>query len=418
MAKHPSGDFSVDPSSEPDARTSLAEFQSRLQFLQLNSDDIARLRTLLTPFRARTDEFVTQFYAHLQSFQETSRFLDGPERLARLQKLQREHFESLLQAEWDEAYVEQRRRVGKRHADVGLPPQLFLGAYAQYIQFCFRSCAGLDEEVPPEYVEKMLTLVKVILLDIGLTLDSYFEQSTQELRRALELYWKSTLDVRQFAQLTSHDLKTPLATIANLCDEALDEFGGQMPAEAAELIAKAQQRTFQTSQMIDELLQSTVNYQNDDAQQNFLTQAMLEEVADRLKPAARLAAVELMLPSDAPLVCGNRIRLREAFYNVIANAIKYNDSDAAFVQVSWQCGGRQIVFRIEDNGPGIPATESERIFAPFRRLPQHRGSPGSGLGLYFAKQLVEESGGHIWLDTTTAEGSVFVISLPEPATSR
>lgn len=394
------------------AGVSIEELRARLQFLQLDEQDAQRLRSMLDPFRELTELFVEQFYDHLQAFDATSRFLEDPHRLARLQKLQRDHFESLLKAEWDELYLENRRRVGARHADVGLPPQLFLGAYVQYIQFCFRYCGQMQEDVPDEFVERSLALIKVILLDIGLTLDSYFEQSTRELRQALELYWKSTLDLRQFAQLTSHDLKTPLATVANLCDEALDEFGDQMPEEARKLIAKAQQRTYQTSQMIDELLQSTLNYQSADSKAEFCSQAMLDEIADRLQSAAQVAGVSLQVAGDAPKVWGNRVRLREAFYNVIANAVKYNDSDAGRVVVRWQSDGRRIVFDVEDNGPGIPVAEAERVFAPFRRLPQHRETPGSGLGLYFAKQLIEESGGHIWLTSESPHGSTFHISLP------
>ncbi len=74
------------------------------------------------------------------------------------------------------------------------------------------------------------------------------------------MYWKANIELRQFAHLASHDLKTPLATVANFCDEAIDEFGGQMPDEAKALIESARQRTFRMSRMIDELLSVTTSF--------------------------------------------------------------------------------------------------------------------------------------------------------------
>ena len=68
-----------------------------------------------------------------------------------------------------------------------------------------------------------------------------------------------------------------------------------------------------------------------------------------------------------------------------------------------------------DNGPGIPPEERERIFAPFRRLSQHRDRPGSGLGLYFAKNLIAQQGGRIWVESTPGEGSRFCVQLASAA---
>jgi signal transduction histidine kinase len=66
-----------------------------------------------------------------------------------------------------------------------------------------------------------------------------------------------------------------------------------------------------------------------------------------------------------------------------------------------------------DNGPGIPPEERERLFAPFRRLAMHRDRPGSGLGLYFTKNLVTQLGGRIWVESEPGAGSRFHVQLPE-----
>src|SRR5581483_8181592 len=111
------------------------------------------------------------------------------------------HFESMLEGDWSEAYVEQRKRVGQAHAEIGIEPVMFLGAYNQYVQLCFRHFAKKLDATGHEELERLLAAFKAIFLDIGLTLDAYFQQSTQRLRQALDMYWKANTELKQFAQL-------------------------------------------------------------------------------------------------------------------------------------------------------------------------------------------------------------------------
>jgi len=329
----------------------------------------------------------------------------------RLKQLQRAHLESMLEARWDEAYVERRRRVGQTHADVGIDPAVFLGAYNQYVQLCFRRFApGLQATHRPE-LERLLAVLKAVFLDVGLTLEAYFQQSTQTLRRALDMYWNANAELKQFAQLTSHDLKTPLATVANLCDEALDEFGSQMPAEARKLVEAARQRTFRMSDMIDELLTSAVPVEGLDVEEVVATGAVLSEAIDRLKPTFEAKAISLTIADPIPHVWGNRIWLREAFYNVLANAAKFIDKNPKRINIDVESKADDCIISICDNGPGIPREELQRIFVPFRRLPAHRNLPGSGLGLYFTHSLIEHQGGKVWAESEVGQGTCFYFAL-------
>ena len=72
------------------------------------------------------EQFVEAFYAHLLAFDETGAFLQDPDLVARLKKSQREHFESMLAAEWTPEYVPQRFQVGEVHAEAGIDPEHFL----------------------------------------------------------------------------------------------------------------------------------------------------------------------------------------------------------------------------------------------------------------------------------------------------
>jgi signal transduction histidine kinase len=390
------------------------EIERRTRFLQLNEEDRERLAELAPLYERCAEAFVADFYRHLLSFPQTASFLQNEELVKRLKRAQDEHFKSMLAARWDVEYVQQRYRVGKAHADVGIEPEWFLGAYNQYAQYCFRQFSrGVGAEAQQQ-VERLLSLFKAIFLDIGLTLDAYFAQATQKLRHALDMLWKANLELKNFAHLASHDLKTPLATVANLCDEALDEFGHRMPDAARQLIEAARTRTFRMSQMIDELLSSNISALETETNDVVSSEAALHEAADRLRPLLDARRVQLALPTNPPLVWGNRVRLREAFYNLLSNAAKFVAEGTGRIEVGCQPTKDGYLFSFRDNGPGIPADELERIFSPFRRLPEHQGLPGSGLGLYFARNLIEHQGGKVWAESELGRGSRFCVLLRAP----
>jgi signal transduction histidine kinase len=405
-ADHPANGLSERPPlSEP---SSLPE---RLDFLEISESDRARLRDLAQKLKSCAPAFVEVFYRHLFAFEQTARYLQDPALVARLKEAQRRHLESMLEADWDDQYVDRRYRVGDVHAQVGINPHMFLGAYNQYLQFCLRELS-VDLDAPArEFAEQILSLQKAVFLDVGLTLEAYFTQSTLELRQALDLVYRANTELRQFAQLTSHDLKTPLATMANLCDEVLDEFGGQIPGEAAGLIKTARDRAFRMSKTIDELLSSTMSLHTEAVLDHVATQDLLQEVIEQVRPMLKQKKIELNVNGELPTVLGDQARLREVFYNLLSNAIKFSDKPQGRIEISCQSGDHECVFAVADNGPGIPVDELSRVFVPFRRLPSHRNTPGSGLGLYFAKTIVEQQQGRIWAESELGRGSTFYVAL-------
>lgn len=383
----------------------------RLAFLQLGEHDAQQLRGLAEVFEQFAGEFVDAFYSHLFAFDETARFLRDPALVARLKQAQHHHLAAMLQAHWDADYVQRCHRVGQAHAEAGVEPEVFLGAYNQYVQFCLPRF----ESAAPGGAATLLPLVKAIFLDIGLTIDAYFSQATQTLRQALDMYWRANVELKQFAQLASHDLKTPLATVANLCDEALDEFGDQMPSGARQLVEAARQRTFRMSTMIDELLASTTTGDAVEANEEFSLDAALAEAVERVRPLLEQKQIRLQLPAHYPRAWGNRVRLREALYNLLSNAAKFIDKQPGAITISVEVRTDVCILCIADNGPGIPPEELERIFVPFRRLPAHRHLPGSGLGLYFTKTMIEHQGGRVWAESQPGQGSRFYVQLRREA---
>ena len=155
------------------------ERRRRQSFLTISTADSAPLHRLREVFARYATTFAERFYQHLLSDPGTAQFLQDPQQLERLKKLQAAYFAELLEGVFDEAYFEGRLRVGLAHQQLGIVPAWYLGAYNQYIQLTFPLFVRAFGDNLEQALPSLLSLVKVIFLDIGLALDTYFEEATR-----------------------------------------------------------------------------------------------------------------------------------------------------------------------------------------------------------------------------------------------
>nr|WP_162354518.1 PAS domain S-box protein [Natrialba swarupiae] len=101
--------------------------------------------------------------------------------------------------------------------------------------------------------------------------------------------------------------------------------------------------------------------------------------------------------------------LEAVFRNLLQNAIVHNDKGVPEVTVSADVHDETVHVNIADNGPGIPDNQKEEVFGKGEK---GLDSPGTGLGLYLVKTLVENYGGEVWIEDNDPEGAVFVVTLP------
>jgi signal transduction histidine kinase len=105
--------------------------------------------------------------------------------------------------------------------------------------------------------------------------------------------------------------------------------------------------------------------------------------------------------------------IERALLNLLSNAHKYG-RDGGLIRLSLERRPRELVFTVEDDGPGIPKADQARLFERFYRPKTEttRRSQGSGLGLPIAKGMVELHGGRIWVESRPGAGATFRIALP------
>ncbi len=397
-----SDDFKIDD-------TVLAERKSFLNLVEKDERVVAELRTA---FDRIAPQFIENFYQHLLAHPASAGYLQDPKLVEHLKQLQTQYFEELVSGQYDAEYAEKRLRVGRMHQQIGLEPRWYLGAYNLYIQECFPAfAASLASEVPPQ----LLSLLKVILLDIGLTLETYFAASTEHLRQhnkeleqALHMYFQTEVKARQYAKLAGHEIRGSLNAISNVLEEVVDDFAGDIPVEARDSLQGAYDRCSQVMHVVETILAEP---EDAGTPQWAETDGLLEEVRDRMAIYGEGRDIELTTPHYSVRVWADPISLREVFANLVSNAVHHLDKPKGQIRVEHQLSASTHIFSVVDDGPGIPRDQQSLIFQPFYRneAQPHRGK---GLGLYFVRRIVEQHGGQVWVESVTGAGSRFSFSLP------
>lgn len=130
-------------------------------------------------------------------------------------------------------------------------------------------------------------------------------------------------------------------------------------------------------------------------------------------------------PETPAYVMADRVRLVQVLSNLIANAVKYTESGSVTVSADAGAsgaagpaasgeGGQLVRISVSDTGPGIPASEQQRVFEPFTQVDggPTRAYNGAGIGLAVAREIVELMDGRIRLESDAGKGSVFTVELP------
>ena len=119
------------------------------------------------------------FYTHLLTFEETRRFIPDDHALERLKRTQAAYFESLTAGEYGGDYIRDRLRVGLAHERIGLAPKWYIGAYSKYLCGLLPEVWRLHKRNPDRFIATYRALLKIVLLDMGLAIDTYIHADQQ-----------------------------------------------------------------------------------------------------------------------------------------------------------------------------------------------------------------------------------------------
>jgi signal transduction histidine kinase len=132
-----------------------------------------------------------------------------------------------------------------------------------------------------------------------------------------------------------------------------------------------------------------------------------------VKPRLEVADIELVLPSDPPLVFCDRTRLYQVFSNLIGNGIQHMGScTGARIEVEVVEDEEFHRISVRDTGRGIAPEHHQRIFEVFQSMGSRPdGSRGTGIGLAIVRKIAETHGGRAWVESDPGHGSTFHVTL-------
>ena len=223
---------------------------------------------------------------------------------------------------------------------------------------------------------------------------------------------------REFTANVSHELKTPLTSISGFAEIMRDgiaqpqdirHFAGMICKESTRLVA-----------LVNDILELSQldEKQNIGNQEPISLMLMLRGLADDFAIPAQKKNLILKLTGDEAEVKGYPTLLREMFFNLIDNAVKYTP-EGGEVAVSVENSGKQVVCCISDNGIGIPEEHQRHVFERFYRVDKShsRQTGGTGLGLAIVKHVAQIHHAEVKLRSAEGEGTTITIKFQTKSTS-
>jgi signal transduction histidine kinase len=219
----------------------------------------------------------------------------------------------------------------------------------------------------------------------------------------------------------SHEFRTPLAAQLASIELLREGLEHMSPDERIELVLSLERGTLRLTRLIDNLLESVriESGQLGIRRQNVDLAEVVDEASSLIGALlkTRKQSLEVNLPPGLPLVNGDKTRLIQVFVNLLANANKFAP-EGSVLRIGAAAGPETITTWVEDQGPGVLATDGSAIFEPFRRGAEEEPEPGGlGLGLWIVKSIIERHGGTISLARTGEERTRFSITLPVDASA-
>jgi PAS domain S-box-containing protein len=228
-------------------------------------------------------------------------------------------------------------------------------------------------------------------------------QKVDELNRSNE-------ELGQFAYIASHDLQEPLRMVASYTQLLSRRYKGKLDSDADEFIAFAVDGANRMQRLIQDLLA----YSRVGTAGSVLGPTSSEK-ALRLALANLGSAIEehgAVVTHDAlPIVVADEMQLVQLFQNLVGNAIKYQRPGIPRVHISAISEEKKWSFSVKDNGLGIDARYTEKIFGMFQRLHKRGEFAGTGIGLAICRKIVERHDGNITVESKPGVGSTFRFAL-------
>jgi len=265
-------------------------------------------------------------------------------------------------------------------------------------------------EAEPEPDRSLLLSSEVLRLS-----DEIFRLQSDNSQLSQQLLFRE-----QMQAMLVHDLRNPLtaATLGvDTIDRLLKRWDGSSPLPLAPLLEQVRQQLREVDRLVGEILETGHGHSGTDLRLNpseqDLAQLLQETLAlldGRLK--LKQQTVQCDCPGDLPTVYADPGRIQQVFTNLLDNAIKYTPHGGQIRVAMFHRTSQRVEVSVDDDGPGIPREQQQRIFEATVRLDPSGNQNGYGLGLAVCQEIIQAHYGKIWVEAEPGVGSCFHFTLP------
>lgn len=221
-------------------------------------------------------------------------------------------------------------------------------------------------------------------------------------------------DLKQFIYIASHDLQEPLRMVSSYVQLLQKKYNDKLDEDANEYIGFAVDGVNRLKQIINDLLTlsrlNTESFTIGKVDTGLVLKKVLSSFKNEISD--KQATVE---SDNLPEIYTNSKLLSYIFLNLISNSLKYCYSKPS-IKIRYESSSDAHIFTVSDNGIGIAAEHTQKIFEPFTRLHSTNDFKGSGIGLTICKRITDVLKGNIWLESNKL-GTTFYFTVPKITTN-
>lgn len=255
-------------------------------------------------------------------------------------------------------------------------------------------------------------------------LEERVEEATKEIKKTnLDLTTRSkelekvNLELDRFTYTVSHDLKEPLRSIETFTNFLLEDYSDKLDDEAKDFLKRISASANRMKNMIGDLLTLSRFSKMESSFESIVPETIIKSALKRIEPIISEKNVQIKIADDLPIIYGDKVKLVEVFYNLISNAIKYNNREKPIIEIDQpmpQPAKDEVVIYVKDNGIGIEEQYYEEIFKIFKRLhTREEYGGGTGVGLPIVRKIMDDHNGRVWLESKVEQGTTFYLAFPK-----
>lgn len=238
------------------------------------------------------------------------------------------------------------------------------------------------------------------------------ETQSEQLRESLEKLEMSYEELEQFSYIASHDLRSPLRTIASYAQLLQRRYGNKLDQDGDEFLSFIVSGVKQMNSIISDLLDYSFIRDQKESFESIDFQEILGMVQFNLQSEIKESNALIEVGTLPDGLIASKSGMLQLFQNLIGNAIKFRGDRQPHIRISAQEENAQWQFTIADNGVGLDEQYANKVFLPFQRLEKNT-LPGSGIGLAICKKIVKLHQGTIWYNSQPGEGTSFYFTISQ-----